>query len=93
MEALLDQEVPSDAPEQQAGLAGQTVPSAEDTVVEVLGFRDLIGTLSEEEKRIVTMKIKGELTFKEISSILEMPMGTVSWKYQEAAKKLRRAQG
>ena len=86
-------EVPSEAPEQQAGLAGQTVPSAEDTVVETLGFRDLIGTLSEEEKRIVTMKIRGELTFKEISSILEMPMGTVSWKYQEAAKKLRRAQG
>lgn len=86
-------ELPAEDLQEQTDGPVQTVPSAEDTAVEKMGFSDLIQTLSEEEKRIVTMKIRGELTFKEISSILEMPMGTVSWKYQEAAKKIRRAQG
>ncbi len=69
----------------------ETVPSAEETVVGEISFTDMVAGLPDEEKRIVTMKIRGELTFKEISSIIEMPMGTVTWKYQEAVKKLRRA--
>ena len=36
------------------------------------------------------MKCGGELTFKEISEILEKPMGTVTWLYNSAIKKLRK---
>ena len=30
------------------------------------------------------------MTFKEISETLGVPMGTITWRYQEAIKKLRR---
>ena len=81
-------EIPVEEPVQEPV---QTVSSAEDTALEGLSFADMIGRLSEQEKRIVTMKIRGEMTFQEISSLLEMPVGTVTWRYQEAMKKLRRA--
>ena len=32
----------------------------------------------------------GEVTFKEIAAILDEPMGTITWRYNEAIKKLRR---
>ncbi len=42
------------------------------------------------ERQIVSLKVLGELTFKEIASHMGIPMGTVTWKYQNALKKLRR---
>ena len=38
----------------------------------------------------INMKILGEMTFKEIAEVLNIPMGTVTWRYQNAIKKLRR---
>ena len=46
--------------------------------------------LNEGEREIINLKILGDLTFKEIASVLSMPMGTVTWKYQNAVKKIRR---
>ena len=42
------------------------------------------------EKEIVDMKLTGGFTFREISEMLSMAQGTVSWHYNEAMKKLRR---
>lgn len=42
------------------------------------------------ERQIVSLKVLGELTFKEIATSMGIPMGTVTWKYQNAMKKLRR---
>lgn len=49
-----------------------------------------LDTLKPSERQIVSLKVLGELTFKEIAQYMKIPMGTVTWKYQNAIKKLRR---
>ena len=46
--------------------------------------------LSEEEREVLSMKIIGDMTFKTISEALGVSMGTVTWRYQSALKKLRK---
>ncbi|NLD27061.1 MAG: RNA polymerase sigma factor [Acholeplasmataceae bacterium] len=46
--------------------------------------------LSEPEKEIIVYRIVLNYTFKEISSILNIPLGTVFWNYQRAIKKIKR---
>lgn len=55
-------------------------------------FKDLIDKLKPNEREVIILKVVGELTFKEISSILNEPMGTITWRYQNAINKLRRLQ-
>ena len=62
----------------------------ESDVVAEHSFKDIINTLKPKEQELLTLKIVGELTFKEISSLLNEPMGTITWRYREAIKKLRR---
>lgn len=60
---------------------------------EVLGnmtVSQALATLKPAERQIVSLKVLGELTFKEIAECMKIPMGTVTWKYQNAMKKLRR---
>lgn len=60
---------------------------------EVLGnmtVNQALATLKPAERQIVSLKVLGELTFKEIAECMKIPMGTVTWKYQNAMKKLRR---
>ena len=46
-------------------------------------------SLSDRERQIVTLHINGDLKFREVSEIMEMPLGTVLWSYQKAIKQLR----
>ena len=62
----------------------------EDTVVGNVSVQEALETLNEAERQIVDMKVLGELSFREISEYLGIPMGTVTWRYQNAIKKLRR---
>ena len=62
----------------------------EDGVVEQLSIQEALARLKPEEREIVDMKVLSDMTFKEISEILQIPMGTVTWRYQAAIKKLRR---
>jgi RNA polymerase sigma-70 factor (ECF subfamily) len=62
----------------------------EETVVSAATFKDLIKLLNPKEQEVLTLKIMGELTFKEIATLLNEPMGTITWRYNEAIKKLRR---
>lgn len=71
---------------QEIGFAG----SIEDQVIGELALEEALSYLKQEEKQIVDMKVLGGLTFKEISQILSKPIGTITWKYQNAMKKLRR---
>jgi len=68
--------------------------SDEDTpetqVVGELSVQEALAMLNEAERQIVDMKVLGELSFREISETLQIPMGTVTWRYQNAIKKLRR---
>lgn len=62
----------------------------EANVVAEQSFKDLIKTLKPKEQELLTLKIVGEFTFKEISELLKEPMGTITWRYREAINKLRR---
>ena len=65
--------------------------SVENEVIGRMSFKEAVARLSEGERQIVTMKLAGDMTFKEIAAVLGLPMGTVTWKYQNSMKKLRRA--
>jgi RNA polymerase sigma-70 factor (ECF subfamily) len=45
--------------------------------------------LFEEEFRIVLLYVVGEYKHREIAKMLNLPIGTVTWKYNEAIKKIR----
>lgn len=62
----------------------------EEAVVSDVSLKAALDTLKPGEREILNMKIMGELTFQEIADILQQPMGTVTWRYQNAIKKLRR---
>lgn len=61
----------------------------EDQVIRDVVISEALNTLNEKERTIVHMKVMGDLTFKEISAVLDIPMGTVAWRYREAMNKLR----
>lgn len=49
----------------------------------------LISSLNEKQKQVVTLKVLGGLSHKEISNILQKPIGTIQWTYNTSIKKLR----
>lgn len=52
-------------------------------------FYQLIRTLNEKEKQIVTLKIVGELSFQEIGKLLNEPTSTVKWRYYKSIHTLK----
>ncbi len=46
-------------------------------------------TLPLQECQIVSLHINGELKFREIADMMDIPLGTVLWKYQKALNRLR----
>lgn len=62
----------------------------ENEVIEKMTLKEVLLLLKPGERQIVDMKVLGGLTFREIAKLLSLPMGTVTWKYQNAMKKLRR---
>lgn len=48
-----------------------------------------INALPLQERQIVSLHINGELTFREVAGMLDIPLGTALWKYQKAIKRLR----
>lgn len=83
----LTEEVPEvSAADTAAGIAD----SMENEVVGRMNFRETVEKLPETERQIMTMKLAGQMTFKEIAEVLGIPMGTVTWKYQNSLEKLRR---
>lgn len=62
----------------------------ENEVISDMSVQEALDTLSASERQVVDMKVLGEMSFREISENLGIPMGTVTWRYQNAIKKLRR---
>lgn len=65
-----------------------------DTEKEAVGrvfFDEAMRYLDEQENLIITMKLVSLCTFREIADVLQIPMGTVTWKYNNGISKLRRA--
>ncbi|MBR4718951.1 MAG: sigma-70 family RNA polymerase sigma factor [Lachnospiraceae bacterium] len=65
-------------------------PTPEEQTVSDLSVSQALEKLKPVYRQIVTMKVLGDMTFKEIAQALDMPMGTVTWNYQDAIKQLRR---
>lgn len=59
-------------------------------VISNISLQEMLARLKPAEREVIHLKIVGEMTFEEISQMLEQPMGTVTWRYREAIKKLRR---
>lgn len=70
--------------------AGGKDSSPEAEVVADMSVTQALMHLSPEEREIVEQKVLADMTFKEIAQELQIPMGTVTWRYQAAIKKLRR---
>lgn len=64
--------------------------NTEAEVIEDVSIKEAISGLNPKEQQIINMKVLSEMTFAEISDTLKVPMGTVTWRYREAIKKLRR---
>ena len=59
-------------------------------VISDISMKEMLALLKPAEREIIHLKIIGDMTFEEISKALGQPMGTVTWRYREAIKKLRR---
>ena len=64
--------------------------SVEKEVIADMSLRQALDSLKPGEREVVHSKIMGEMTFQEIADILKIPLGTVTWRYQNAIRKLRR---
>ncbi|WP_245831060.1 sigma-70 family RNA polymerase sigma factor [Sediminibacillus massiliensis] len=55
-----------------------------------ISIQDLLETLEEDEKSIVLLRFYHDFTFKEISELLEIPLGTAKSVLYRSLKKLRK---
>lgn len=83
-------EDPEEEKRDSRGFAEDKTSRVEQQVVESMTIKQALDTLNPSERQIISLKVLGEMTFKEIAAAMEIPMGTVTWKYQNAIKKLRR---
>ena len=54
-----------------------------------MDIESAILALPDRERQIITLRINGELKFREVADILNLPLGTILWAYQKAIKQLR----
>lgn len=60
-----------------------------DEFADMDSYYSMITSLNENQKNIVTLKVLGGLSHKEISQMLGKPIGTIQWIYNTSIKKLR----
>ena len=58
-------------------------------IIEIDSYNKIIAKLPIKEQEIVSLKILSGLSFKEISMILGIPIGTVQWRYYKGLHTLR----
>ncbi|MFP4287080.1 MAG: RNA polymerase sigma factor [Candidatus Izemoplasmataceae bacterium] len=68
-----------------------TLPNMTSSIEKRLQAEYYLKILTDEERRIVLLKVVADLTHKDIAYQLGKPLGTVTWIYQEAIKKMRKA--
>lgn len=60
-----------------------------DETINVIYYNEIIKKMNEKDKEIISLKIISNLSFKTISKILNVPIGTIEWRYYKAIKSLR----
>ncbi len=58
-------------------------------IIEKDAYNKIISRLNKEEQEIISLKILSNLSFKEISLMLNMPVGTIQWKYYKSLHTLK----
>lgn len=58
-------------------------------IIDQENYNRLISKLNDNEKEIISLKIISNFSFEEIGKILNMPTGTVKWRYYKAINTLR----
>lgn len=71
----------------------QMNPSKEILPDEEAKFQMMIHALDEEQRTIILLRMVDDLKFKDISTILNKPIGTILWQYQQALKVIKRLEG
>ncbi|MFP3727886.1 sigma-70 family RNA polymerase sigma factor [Priestia filamentosa] len=66
------------------------IRTEDEDIILSISLKDLIEALEEDEKSIVLLKFYHNYTFKEISELLEMPLGTAKSILYRALNKLRK---
>lgn len=80
------EEITEELPETESSIS----EGVESEVIAQVSMEEALSKLKASEREIVHLKVMGEMTFQEIANILGQPLGTVTWRYKEALKKLRR---
>ena len=53
-------------------------------------LEEMLGILDETDRRILLLHLLSGFKFREISALIQMPMGTVLWRYNRAIGKIRK---
>ena len=71
-------------------LQAYLLPHHDDRVEKKLESEAFLSILTEDERQIVLLKIVADLKHHEIAKIVNKPLGTVMWIYNNALKKMRK---
>lgn len=77
-----------DAPDEESVHTEPMTGDISDEVIGNITVKEALKRLDESERTIIDLKLFADLTFREISKALAMPLGTVTWKYRRAIQKL-----
>ena len=58
-------------------------------IIDIEYYNKIISSLDKNEREIVSLKILSNLSFDEIAKLLNIPSGTVKWKYYKAINSLK----
>lgn len=58
-------------------------------IIEKDDYQKLISGLNKEEQEIISLKVLSKLKFRQIAILLNIPIGTVQWKYYKAVQSLK----
>lgn len=58
-------------------------------IIDQIEFNRLISKLDDKEKQVVSLKILANLSFDEIGKLLDVPTGTVKWRYYKSIHTLK----
>jgi RNA polymerase sigma-70 factor (ECF subfamily) len=71
----------------------QVFGQEESNVENQMMVEEMLSSLSDLEREIVTLHVLGDLKHREIAEIVGKPLGTVTWTYQQAIKKMKQQFG
>ena len=74
---------------EQSPVSGQDAEwenPVEQEVIADAAIEEALSGLKESERQIMNMKVLADMTFQEIAQSLQIPLGTVTWRYQSAVK-------